>query len=142
MRQPTRKCCFTKSSRAEISTPGIFVHGADEIGICRICGCSALRYGAAALRISGFFNIAGNLNHIFPRSSLLCSLFLFFFYITYRDAHVANRINLLWNICHHCRSKFYNGAYTNLCIHNALFFSSIWTFYNLFSIFRTRIKVI
>lgn len=51
LRQPRRKCCFTKSGRAEISTLGIFVHGADEIGICRICGCSALRYGVTDIRI-------------------------------------------------------------------------------------------
>lgn len=108
LRQPGRKCCFTKSSRAEISTPGIFAHGADEIGICRICGCSALRYGVTDIRI--FQYIAGNLNHVLPTSPLplppplppsaLCrnspALFIFisFFFITYRNAHVANCINL------------------------------------------------
>lgn len=100
---------------------------------------------ATALRISGFFNIAGNLNHVLPLPlppiSLPISLSLFF--ITYRDAHVANRINLLWNICHHCHSKFYNGTYTNLDIRNALFFSSFSSFgrSTIFSLYSIRTKI-
>lgn len=98
---------------------------------------------ATELRISGFFNIAGNLNHILPLSLptftlSLFSLSLSLFFITYRDVHVANRINLLWNICHHCRSKFYNGTCTNLDICNALFFSSFGSHSMTFSFYFTR----